>query len=168
MSKNNQPFQTKYFKYKLTPLMTVLAIAVIVLCGAGIGVSIYRIIVEGGIHGVSDALRSPLLILVCLFCIAIVLGIFIKSQYVVTDKYYITQFGFIKSKFLIKDITSVVLNMDNNKLTVYVGNEYSVLSMNPEWNEAFVQALREVNPRIDYSFTYAESTDGKGKKNKKK
>ena len=144
--------------------MMVLAISVIVLCAAGIGVSIYRIIVEGGIHGIGDVLRSPLLILVCLFCISIVIGIFIKAQYIVTDTHYITQFGFIKSKYLIKDVTSVVLNVDTNKLTVYVGNEYSVLSMNPEWNEEFIQALRNVNPRIEYSVTHSEPKEKKKKK----
>lgn len=163
MKKSNEPKQAKYFKYKFTKLMIVVAIAGILLCLAGIGLSVYRLI-EYGIRGFSDAVSAPLMIGISLFCLAILISLLIKSQYVVTSEYYITQFGFIKSKFPIKDITSIVLDTNTNKLTVYVGEEYSVLSLSPAWNHEFTQALREVNPKIDYSFTLTENDDKKDKK----
>jgi hypothetical protein len=158
MKKSNVPKQAKYFKYKFTKLMIVVALAGMLLCIAGIGFSVYRLI-EYGIRGLSDTISSPLLIGISVFCLAILISLLIKSQYIVTDEHYITQFGFIKSKFPIKDITSIVLDTKTNKLTIYVGEEYSVLSLAPEWNHEFTQALREVNPKIDYSFTNPDNED---------
>ena len=145
--------------------MIILGIVAFFLILAGIGLSVYQLIKQGGIHGLYDALKFPLLIAICLFLLALLVSILIKSQYVVDDKYYTTQFGFIKSKFLIKDITALVLNT-NNKLTVFCGEEYSVLTIDPKWNHEFIQALRDVNKNIDFSFVLSDEKEDK-KKNKK-
>ena len=165
MSKKHAPQAAKYFKYKFTITMTLLIVAVLLLSLAGIGVSSYRIW-KNGIHGLNDVLKDPLLILVCLFLIAIVLGILIKSQYVITETHYVTQFGFIRSKFLIKDVTAVTLDMNTKKLTVNVGEQYTVLSLSPEWHNDFIQALLAVNPKIKYDVTLTDA-DNKPKKKKK-
>ena len=91
------------------------------------------------------------------------ISLLIKSQYIVDETHFTTQFGFIKSKTEIKTITSMVFDTDTHKLTVYMGEEYYVLAISREWNEDLAQALLAVNPQIDYSFTLAE-TDGKSKK----
>ncbi len=158
MDKQKKPTQAKYFKYQLSKTMIALAIAVILLCGAGIGVSVYRI-VAFGIHGFTDTLQSPFLIGICLLCIVIVVGILVKSQYVVDDRYYYLQFGFVKSKFAISDVTSLELNTTTNKLTVFIGEEYSVLTLNEKWREEFIAALRAVKPQIDFTFTLAETPE---------
>ncbi len=136
--------------------MICLAIGAILLSLAGIVVSVYRI-VNFGIREFADALQSPFLILVCLFCIVLICSIFIKSQYVVDDTHYTTQFGFIKSKYEIKNITSLSLDMDTKKLTVYFGEEFTVLSLNPTWQDEFIAAIRAVNPEIEFTFTLAEN-----------
>lgn len=158
MKKRSAPQEAKIFKFRFTPLMIVLACAILALCAVGIGVSIWRI-TQSGVHGVSDALKSPFLILVCLFGIAVVVALLIRSRYLVTEDHLITQFGFIKSKYAIKEITSILLDTDLRKLTVYMGEQYFVVTTNPEWNNDFVQALREAKPDIEYSFTLAEKTD---------
>ncbi|MBO5412059.1 MAG: PH domain-containing protein [Clostridia bacterium] len=167
MKKKTAPKSAIYFKYQFTKTMIGLAIAVVILCGIGIVVSALRI-QKQGIRGFSDALKSPFLIAVCVFCIVTVLSIFVKSQYIVDERYFRTQFGFIRSSILIKDITSIVLNTDLKKLTVYLGEQYYVLSISPKWNETLVQALRKVNPDIDYSFTLAENCETPPKNNKSK
>lgn len=144
------------FKYKFSPLLLVLSIIVILLCIGGIGASIYRIVVEG-VHGLNDALQSPLLILLCLVGLVLMISILAKSQYVVGETHYIAQFGFIKSKFLIKDITAVVLNTDEKRLTVYMGEQYTILSTFPDDNEKFAKTLQKVNPNIDFSFTLSDT-----------
>ncbi len=158
MDKKDKPTGAKYFKYKLTKGMIAVAVAVLVLCVGGMALSVYRLI-KNGIHSPTDVLTSPLLILVCVFCIALVISILCKSQYVVTDKSYIMQFGFIKSTYAIKDITKVVYDTDTKKLTVFVGEEFSVLPLCSEWHEDFVQALRAVKPSIDYSFTSSKTEE---------
>jgi hypothetical protein len=155
MDKNSQPKKAKYFKYSFTKTLIALIFVVIALCGAGIGISIYRL-ARFGIPEWSDALKSPLLIAACLFCIATVVGILVKSQYIIDETHYTTQFGFIKSKFPIKDVTKLELNTDTHKLIIFVGEQFSVLSLSPVWNDEFIAALREVNPNIEFTFTLAE------------
>lgn len=142
----------KTFKYHFTPVMTVLAVAVLCLCGLGITLSVYRL-VQNPPYGFSDFLKSPLLIAISAFCIVVVSGILAKSQYVVTSEYYILQFGFIKNKYPVKEITSLELDSDTQKMTVYMGENFLVLSLCATDNDAFVNAIREVNPNVEFSFT---------------
>ena len=146
--------------------MLALAYAVLVLCFVGIAVSVWRI-TKFGIGGFTDALKSPFLIAVCVLCIVIVVSMLIKSEYTVDETHYTTRFGIIKSKFLIKDVTSLVLNTDLKKLTVYFGEQYVVLSIDPNLSDAFISALREVKPSIDFTFTLAEKPDETDKTEKK-
>ncbi len=139
--------------------MIFLAIAVLLLCTAGIAVSIYRLVKFGGVNGFAEALQSPLLIAISIFCIVIIIALLVKSQYIVDDTHYTTQFGFVISRFPIKDITALVLDMDTKKLTVYMGEQFSVLSLSPEWNDEFIAALRAVNPDIEFSFTLADKDE---------
>ncbi len=158
MDKKKSPQEGKQFKYQLTKTMIFLSIAVILLCGVGIAVSVYRI-TTFGIHGFTDTLQSPFLIAVCIFCIVLVVSILIKSQYYVTKTDYVIQFGLIKSKFPIKDITALELNTETHKLTVFVGENFSVLSLNEKWRDEFIAALREVKPEISFTFTLADKPD---------
>ena len=155
MKKQTAPQEAKIFKFKFTPLMIVLACLVIALCALGIALSVWRL-VRDGVHGFGDVLKSPFLIAVCLFGIAVVVGVLIKSRYLVTKEFFVTQFGFIKSKFPIKEFTSMILNTDAKKLTIYMGEAYLVTSIHPEWNNDLIQALREVKPDIEFSFTLAD------------
>ena len=81
------------------------------------------------------------------------------SREAYTEDALITQFGFIKSKFLIKSFTSITLNTDVQKLTVYMGEEYFALVISPEWNNDFVQAIRKINPDVEFNFTLSETKD---------
>lgn len=164
MKNSSTQKQAKYFKYKFTTTMFVLLIVALVLCVAGLAVSIFRIYNQG-VHEFIDALQSPLLIVICVFAIVFIISVMAKSQYVVTEKHYISQFGFVKSRFLIKDVTAIELDSDTKKLTVFVGEQYMVLSIVPEQNDAFVQAMREMNKKIDFSFTLATADKDADKKN---
>jgi hypothetical protein len=153
--KKNKNTQVKRFSYTFTPVMLVLIIGVLLLCSAGIAVSIWRI-VQFGIKSFNDVIKYPFLIAVCVFCIVFVISVFIRSQYIVSGDKLITQFGFIKSSYDIKKITALTFDRDTNKLTVNFGEEYALLAVNPEWNEQLVRAILDVNNSIDYSFTLTE------------
>lgn len=155
--KNTSSPNTARFKIKFTPLVIALCIVVFLLCAGGIALSVWRI-VRFGVHGFNDILKYPFLIAVCVFCIVLMICILAKSQYVVTDQHFITQFGFIKSKFVVKDVTSIVYNTDTKKVTLYFGEQFMVVSVCPEWQEEFIRALMKVNPEIDYSFTLSDTT----------
>ena len=160
MKQQSAPQEATYFKFRFTPVMVSLAVASILLCAAGIAISVWRIINEG-VQEFNDVLKSPFLIAICLFGIVIVTALLIRSRYVITQDFLITQFGFIKSKFPVEKFTSVLLDTDSKKLTVYMGEEFFVVTTNPEWNNDFVQALRTVKPDIEFSFTLAEGNNEK-------
>lgn len=132
--------------------MITLAIAVLALCLGGIALSIYRLI-NSPLQGFSDYLKSPLLIVLSAFCIVVVVSLLIKSQYVVTEEYYILQFGFIKNKYPLKDITSILLDSDTQKLTVNMPDGYTVLSLSQSDNDEFVKTVQSINPHVEFSFT---------------
>lgn len=155
----------KRFKMKFSPAIILLCFAVLALCGVGIGVSVWRI-VRFGIKGFNDVIKYPFLIGVCVFCIVIVISILIRSQYVVVGDMFITQFGIIKTKFPIKEMTSLLFDRDLYKLSIYFGEQFSVISVSPTWNEELVRALLDVNPNIDYGFTLTEPPQGKTKNDK--
>ena len=145
---------------KFSPTIILLCIAVLALCGVGIGVSVWRI-TRFGIKDFTDVIKYPFLIGVCIFCIVIVISILIRSQYVVAGETFITQFGVIKTKFPIKEITSLLLDRELYKLSIYFGEQFSVISVSPAWNEELVRALLAVNPNIDYGFTLTDSPKDK-------
>ncbi len=144
-------------------MMIVLAIAALLLSVVGIGFSVYRLC-EFGVNGFTEALQSPLLILVSLFCIVVVVALLVKSQYFVNDTHYGTQFGLIKSAFPLKDVTAIELNTDTSKLTVYAGENFSVLTLSPAWRDDFVAAMRKGNPNIEFTFTLTDEHDEEEKK----
>ena len=160
MKKTDAPQEAKYFKFKFTPAMLILAYSVIALCIIGIILSAIRIYTFG-IHDFNDMLKSPFLILVCVFGIVVVISMLVCSRYIVTNEEFVSQFGLIKSRFHTKSFTSVLLDTDTHKLTIYMKEEFFVVTTNPEWNNDLVQALREVNPDLEFSFTLAENKEQK-------
>ena len=156
MSKKNTNKESVTSRFTLNKLTVVLCIAVLLLCGLGIATSVIRIL-KNGVQGFSDALKSPFLILICLFCIAVVVSILIRSQYTVDDEFLTTQFGFIKNKISVQELTSIELDTTAQKLTLYSGENFSVVSINKEWNDAFIKALLKANPNIEYAFTLTDN-----------
>ena len=135
-------------------------VAVYALCSVGIGLSVWRI-ARFGVGSFHEALKYPFLLLVCVLCIVIVTSVLIKSEYIVEDPFLISKFGLVKSKFPIKEITSMVFDKDQNKLSLYFQEQFIVLSVSPIWSEDLTRALLKVNPDIDYSFTLSEPPETK-------
>lgn len=129
--------------------------------------SVYRIITEG-LEDFNKVLQSPFLILICLFCAAVIISILVKSEFIVAGGELITRFGFIKSRLSISTITSMEHDRGTHKLTVYCGEEYTVFTLKPEWEDDIVHEICSVNKEIELSFTMTENKPPKddGKKNK--
>lgn len=147
--------ETKFFKIKHTKKTIILSIAVLVLCIFGIGLTLYRCF-HFGIHGFTDVLKYPFLIAIELLCIFLVITVLAKSQYLIDEKLLTVQYGVIKTKIEIKSITSILLDTDTKKMTLYMGEEYFVLSLPEADNHEFVQAIRKNNSDIEYSFTLSD------------
>ncbi len=155
MKKIPAPQEAKIFKFKFTTTMIVLAAAAIALCGAGIGLSVWQLL-QVGIRQFTDVLKYPFLIAISAFGIVILIALLIRSRYLITDTQLILQFGILKNRYDIKNVTSLLLDTDTRKLSVYMGEEFFVVITDPEWNNDFVQAIRAINPSVEFSFTLAE------------
>jgi hypothetical protein len=147
----------RVFPFQFNLLGILLCVLALLLCATGVGISVYRIIANG-ISDFTDTLQSPFLIAVSLFCAAVVISILAKSEYIVTDEELITRFGFIKSKISLSAITAIEHDRTAQKLAVYCGEEFTVLTLKPEWADDFTHEICAANPDIAFSFTMTENT----------
>lgn len=159
MKKDTKNSNATHFPIRPTKTVWILGIAVVVLCIAAIVISVWRIC-QFGINGFTDVIKYPFLILVCLFGIALILSVWLKSEYVIDKEYLWLKYGFIPNRYNVKDITAIVQDTDLQKLSIYFNEQYSVITIQPDWFEKFVRALLAVNPHIDYSFTLTDTPDG--------
>ena len=163
LNQNNR----KVFPFRHNTVSVLLCILALLLCAAGVGMSVYRIISEG-LEDFTKVLQSPFLILICLFLAAVIIAILIKSEFIVEGGELITRFGFIKSRLAIATITKMEHDRGTHKLTVYCGEEFTVLTLKKEWEDDIVHEICSVNKDIELSFTMTENKPPKdeGKKDK--
>jgi hypothetical protein len=137
----------------------------IVSCAAFIVNLIYCI--KNGVQYYADPiygyLQYGLMFFVTVALFVIIVSILISSYYEVTDKYFITCFGLIKSKYAIADVEEITLDRNTNKLSVTFANStFIVIVVKEEWYNDFVSAIIAVNPKIEYSII-SEDKDQKKK-----
>jgi hypothetical protein len=165
MNKNSkQNVQRQDFRYKFTPTLLLLCGLVLLLCAAGIATSVYRMIANGGIFTFYDFLKYPFLILICLFCITLIIALLIKSQYSIVETTLVTQFGFIKTKYDVMTITAIMHDRELAKLQINFGEEFFILTLNPSWADEFVRELVKLNPNASFSYTLTSNTPSKNDK----
>lgn len=174
MEQSKRPEQTnepvKRYPFKFSAVMITLFIAALALCVAGFALTTWRLIAflgEGG-DSIYSWIQFIILYFVSVFLAALIIAMLIRSQYVITEKQLILQFGFIKTKYEIKNIYSVHLFQGANKLAVYFDDfqtKYAVIVVKPMWYDDFIQALTARKPGIGFSFSTAEEEE-EIKKNK--
>ena len=159
MKKKNTDKQIEYFPIQFSKTIIWLGVAAILFCLVGIVVSGWRIL-SFGLPEFMDWLTSPFLIAICAFGIVVIISIFTKSQLYIEGTILYSQYGIIKSSFNIMEITSIIQDTDEKKLTVYFGESFMNITTSPVWFEKFVRALLDVNSDIKYSFTLTDKADG--------
>ena len=161
MKQAKQPVASQRYKIKFSLSIIILCITAYILCGLGMATSIWRII-KFGIHDLYDVATYPFLVAVCVFCITLVTCILARSYYTVKQGMLVTQFGFIKTEYKVKDIRALSLDCDAQKLLVtFMNGQYMTLTVNKEWNENLVRDIMKENSDIGYSFTLSETPDEK-------
>lgn len=153
MKKIDNQTQKSIFPFKLSKVIFALCLLCMAICVAGIVITVIRIVNNGGIKGVLDVLKYPLLIVVEIFFIVFAISVIIRSRYIVTDTSLITQFGIVKSTYSLKDITTLTLDTKANKLFVYQGEVFFVLSVRKEWQTQLIQAILQSKPDLSVNFT---------------
>lgn len=154
----------KKFKYKFSRLIYFLIAAGLVLSLVGFGLNFYVCIKNGissAVNPVYPIIQYTLMFAVTVALFVILTSILVSSYYSVNDEIFITSFGIIKSKYRIKDIETIELDRNTNKLSVYFENDtFVVIVVKEEWYSQFVQAILDVNPKIEYSIKSKENTPG--------
>jgi hypothetical protein len=159
----------KTFQYQYTKLIKILIYAAMLLCVAGFGLNLYQVIVHGEENFQANQfytiLRYGILFLVTVLLFVILVSLLIKSCYTVSDKYLKSYFGFIISKYEIKNIEKVMLERSTDKLTVlFKDNQYVNIVIAKGEYEDFVNALLAVKSGIAYEILSKEPDDFKPKK----
>ena len=152
--------EKRIFKIKFNAKIITLCVLVFALCGAGIAVSIVRMI-RYGVHGFHDVIKYPFLIAVCVFCIALVIALLIRSNYEISKTEFITRFGFVKTKYPVQDLTKIEFDPATKKLWTYSGEAFAVITLYPEWTDEFIAALKEANPNIEYALKQPTTNEEK-------
>lgn len=133
------------------------------LCVIGFAVNLYYCVTNGVKHAadpVYPIMQYVLMFFVTVVLFALLLSIMLRSAYVIDGKTFKTRFGFITSKYDVEKIDGITLDRKTNKLTVsFSSGEFIVIVVKQEWYDEFINALLEVNPKIEYTVNSLENND---------
>jgi len=160
------------FRFRFSTLLLSVMIIGIILCAACFALTTWQFIRFLGSEDISSPyewMKYILLYFVSVFLAILLIAMLIRSQYVITDRQLITQFGIIKSKYEIRKIYSVYLLNGSKKLNVYFDDfktKYMTIVVKEEWYDEFIKELLARNEKIEVDFSSAEDERiGKNKKN---
>ena len=155
--KNNSS-TTVYFSAKLPVLIIIACVSVAVLGLASIILCLWRIL-SFGAHTPWEIIKYAFLFPISAFCIFAALSVAFHSEYITTKTQLIQTFGLFRARIDIKDITSIVLNNENNALTIYAGTQTATLLLYANDNERFTRTLLNANENIQYSFILTDKPE---------
>lgn len=146
-------------------MMIVVFAVGIALCAACFALTSWQFVefvggVRGDITSAWEWLKYLLLYIASVLLALLLTAMLIRSRYMITEKYLITQFGIIFSKYEIKKIRSVCLITGTKKLNVYFDdfkNRFITIVVKEEWYDDFIRTLTSVNDRIEFDFTSPEN-----------
>lgn len=133
------------------------------LCVIGFAVNLYYCVTNGVKHAadpVYPIMQYVLMFFVTVVLFALLLSIMLRSAYVIDGKTFKTRFGFITSRYDVEKIDGITLDRKTSKLTVsFSSGEFIVIVVKQEWYDEFINALLEVNPKIEYTVNSLENND---------
>ena len=59
------------------------------------------------------------------------------------------------------------MDLKSNKLTVYQGENFFVIALNPAWKDEFIRAILQEKPSLDVSYAFKDDAPAKEDKNDK-
>ncbi|MBQ9081196.1 MAG: hypothetical protein IJY26_00990 [Clostridia bacterium] len=151
------------FKLKFKNYIVALSYVGVAVCAVVLASTVWRCIDNGGFTGFYDTAQYLILFLVSVFAAVLLLCVIHNSKYIITDTEFITSFGFIKSKFLIADMTEAVFNKNTCQLAIYTGENFMVFRLNEQWSKEFISLLLSKNKKILYNETEDFEADEKKK-----
>ena len=167
--KENDKLPDETFRFRFSGLMLALFCLLLALCTVGFALTTWQFIgfLQGDITSVYSWIKFILLFLVSLLLSVLIIAMLVKSQYVITEKNLIMQFGLIRSRYEIKKIRSVKLFRGSDKLTVYFDDyktNFMVIVVKNTWYDEFVRALIARNEKIEFDYITVEEEQNFKKK----
>ncbi len=152
----------KKYKYEFSRLITILIIVGIVLCAAGFVANVYQVIhtytVKGSASGY-NIIQYIVMFLVTIVLGAILVSFLCSSYYAIDKESFISCFGFIKSKYKISDVDTLILDRKTMKLSVnFKSEQYIVVCVRQQWYDDFVDEMLKRNPKIEYTIISETNT----------
>ncbi len=169
--KDKEPIIKKY-AFRFSAVMLAVLIAGLVLCVACFALTTWQFtgFLTGDVSSFYEWVKYALLYFVSVFLAVLITAMLVRSQYVLTEKELILQFGFLKTRYDVKKIFSVCLLNGSKKLCLYFDDfktKYATVVVKEEWYDDFIKTLTSLNERIEFDFSTYED-EQQGKKNKKK
>lgn len=162
----------KRYSFRFSAAMIAMLVTGLVLCAGCFALTTWQFtgFLTGDLSSFYEWIKYVLLYFVSIFLAVVIIAMLIRSQYVLTEKQLILQFGFIKTKYDIKKIFSVCLLNGSKKLCLYFDDfktKYATVVVKEEWYDDFIKTLTSLNERIEFDFSTFED-EQQGKQNKKK
>ncbi len=160
------------YRFRFSPLTLAVLLAGLALCLAAIGLTTWQFadfLRAGNLSSLLEWLKFILLYCVSGALAVIIAAMFVRSEYILTNRELTLAFGFLRSRYPISSIASVHLFKGANKLAVYFENEkskYMVIVIKDTLYETFAKDLISRGDRIAFSFSTAEEEEEIKKKKK--
>lgn len=160
----------KVFKYRFTKLTILLIYSGIALCVAGVGINLYVVLTKNlseAANVVYPIVQYSLTFLIPSVMLILLVSLIFSSYYSIDGKTLKISFGLIKSKYDVKEITTVMLDRTVDKLSVYLSdNTVFAVVIKEECYRDFIDALCKTNPLIEYTINSKENDIDKDDKKK--
>ena len=135
----------KSFKLNFSPIVLIALILAVIISLFSLGLNVYYVIYTPPFD---LAIKYVLLALVCLFLAVFAISL-IFSRYVIKGDKLVLSLGFIRIKYLIKDIVQTATFENGKYLVIYFKDaKFSRVMISKTRFQDFSKALKEVNSRI--------------------
>ena len=142
----------KRYKYKFTPLVITLLIALCVIAVVCMGLNIYRLIDNISKNNqitLMNSISYVVIIILSIVAIVLVISIFVKSYYQITENSVVLRWGLIKNVIELKSVKQIKLSKVKGRLELIFEDEsYFVILTNQLWFEEFVDQIKSKRPEI--------------------
>lgn len=142
----------KTFRYKHTALIWALLSVVLALSIGAIIWNTISLVKDTGLS--TNTLSYALIIVSGALLSAFTLSVMLNSKYVIKDGVLVLKFGVIPTKLKIDEIVQFTHFKKSDKLVAYFSDaKFTVIVIKNEQYDNFVNAVREINPKIIYDST---------------
>ena len=136
------------FRFKYSPIVWMLLLLVIAFSVGGLVMNIFNVI-EYASFGSDKVITYSIVLSFNALLTIFALSVLFYGFYVIKDDRIYACFGFVRSKYLIKDIVEFAHFKKSDKLVAYFKDgKYTVIVIDKNHYDEFIAEVRKINPEI--------------------